>query len=684
MAETKLSKKQKDEIASIVVERFLRARDFKQNHVIHQGKTVDHLIERARHQYRREYMPEDRAAITASYGFCPTRYYGLVQLKTNAVNAWKGDLMINNLDSCFTVAPSPVPSLDQASLDRIREGVKNDLVAKMIESGVIDPSMLLDSRSRVNTRVEDYLRERVRELKKVEDARVVSLATEMASRMQTQMRDDLVQGDFRSQYPLFSSDQVLLGIGFMKFPDWRMVPVLKHSGTRVKEAMEVRPMFRSINPEDFFPVPDGDQSLQTCTACIEVQQVRKIDLINMMDVEGYDARNISEVLDDYSFSDTRNWLSPEIDGDPDNKTFWGPDETIPILIHEGYLSGSELSKAGVSGYDDDEYVNATVIVCGERTIRVTVDKNPINFSRSYHQGSFQRFGSNLWDTVGIGAILWDTEQRINRMMHMYEHNLDWSARTPLMTNNAGLEDKEAEIVPGGQYEVSQQYAATGTTPDPIRPMRGISAQYHLIMSQLQMWMRQADEECGIPAYAYGAQDFGRASLGEYTQRMSNALRVIKACALNEDIGFIEPAFKNLFIHLMKENDQLREGQDVDIVIRGMTGILKADIEAQRKTEVFGMVAQLSQAGQVPKQVMDFGVRQLLEAAGYPVDALGLSDPQIDMALAQAATTPMLGAGVGPQGQQVPQLDGRSGVPAENVANPNGTSNASLPLPEGTI
>lgn len=676
MADIKVNAEGRDEIAQVVIERFRRAREHKSNHIVHQGKSIETLLNRAAHQYRREYTHEDSSAMMESFGFCPSRYYGLVQLKTNAVAAWKSDLMINNLDSAFTVAPSPVPELDQASLDRIRDGVKRELVQRMVESGVVDPNLLLRAEGGLNAPVETFLQDQVRALKRIEDARIVSLASVKAEEMRTAMRDALVQGGYRSEYQLFSFNQVLQGIGVMRFPDYRRVPVLKHRGGRVREEFEVRPIFRNVKPEDFYPISDGGSDLQNCTAVLEVQNVTKAELINMMGVDGYDADNIEKVLDEYQHSYTRDWLSP--DHTSDKVTFWGLDETIPILIHEGFLSGSELADAGVTGVGLDEYVNATVIVCGGFTIRITLNKAPTNFSRSYHAAAFTKCGSDVWDVLGIGAMLWDTEQRINRMMHMYEHNLDWSARTPLMRNTAGLKDADdLEIVPGQTYDIGEAYGPTGNVPDPIRPMKGYSAQYQLIMNQLQILMRQADEECGVPAYAYGAQDFGRSSLGEYTQRMSNALRVIKACALNEDIGFIEPAFRHLFIDLMKEDEKLREGQDVDLVIRGMTGILKSDIENTRHQETFLMVAQLYGQGLVDKPVMDYGLRQMLSEAGYPIDALGMEDPQIDLAFAKAANMPQ--PTMGGTGQQVPTLDGRSGVPAQNVANPDGSSNASLPL-----
>lgn len=676
MADIKVNAEGRDEIAQVVIERFRRAREHKSNHIVHQGKSIETLLNRANHQYRREYTSDDADAMRESFGFCPSRYYGLVQLKTNAVVAWKSDLMINNLDSAFTVAPSPVPELDQASLDRIRDGVKRELVQRMVASGVVDPNLLLNTDGKLNAPVETFLQDQVRALKRIEDARIVSLASVKAEEMRAAMRDALVQGGYRSEYQLFSFNQVLQGVGIMRFPDYRRVPVIKHRGRRAVEEFEVRPVFRNVRPEDFYPISDGGSDLQNCTAVLEVQNVTKAELINMMGIDGYDAGNIEKVLDEYQHSYTRDWLSP--DHAHDKETFWGLDETIPILIHEGFLSGSELADAGVTGVGLDEYVNATVIVCGGFTIRITLNKAPTNFPRSYHAAAFTKCGSDVWDVLGIGAMLWDTEQRINRMMHMYEHNLDWSARTPLMRNTAGLKDADdLEIVPGQTYDIGEAYGPTGNVPDPIRPMKGYSAQYQLIMNQLQILMRQADEECGVPAYAYGAQDFGRSSLGEYTQRMSNALRVIKACALNEDIGFIEPAFRHLFIDLMKEDENLREGQDVDLVIRGMTGILKSDIENTRHQETFLLVAQLYGQGMVGKPVMDYGLRQMLSEAGYPVDALGMEDPQIDLAFAKAANTPQ--PSMAGTGQQVPTLDGRSGVPIQNVANPDGSSNASLPL-----
>jgi hypothetical protein len=282
----------------------------------------------------------------------------------------------------------------------------------------------------------------------------------------------------------------------------------------------------------------------------------------------------------------------------------------------------------------------------------------------------------------MGAMLWDSEQRVNRLMHLFEHNADWASRPPVMKNPTVFRNPyDATVIrPGEQYDVEDRFATSGSMPEPIRRMETVSAQYHLLLTQVGSILRQADEDCGIPAFAYSAQDFGRSSLGEYSQRMSNALRTVKQAALNEDMYLTEPAFNGMFYSVMETDRQLRVGQDVNMVIRGMTGLLKEDQQKKAQQQVLPTIFNMAQAGLVPEQAGQYAARVLMEQAGFPVDALGLSDPVMENALAVAASQPASTLASGPQ---VPQLDGRSAPVAPGaVASPNGTSNFSIPAPGG--
>lgn len=676
MAEVTTTSKARDDFAGVVLERYRRAKRYREEYTVHQGKSFEALLDRAEKQYRREYTVQDSSDMFSAFGFVPTRYMGIVQQKVNATVAWNNDLVVNNLDGMFVVNPSPEPELDQKSLDRIREGVRRELRQRMINAGIADPRLLLNADNTPASRVEEFLYEQVQALKVVEQSRIVSLAGQQAKRAQVKMRDTMVAGNFRQAYASYVFDRALYGVGVIKFPDWQRKPMLKH-GRNGKAKLEwvTAPWFRHIRVRDFYPIADAID-YQTNTGNTERTYVTKAELINMARQEHYFESEIREILEEFAYR-SRNWLDTDTD---EREVFWELDDVIPLLIHEGFFSGDELAEYGITGLDALDYVSARVEVCGNRTIRCQLLSMPGGADRSYFAAPFNKIGDNLYDVLGMGAMLWDSEQRVNRLMHLFEHNADWASRPPLLSNPSVFENPNdaRNIVPGGNYKVEDRFATSGSMPEPVRPIQTVSAQYHLLMTQVGAILRQADEDCGIPAFAYGAQDFGRSSLGEYSQRMSNALRTVKQAALNEDLYFIEPAFKGLFNHLMTEDEELASGQDVGVLIRGMTGLLQEDQRQQRQNAILPAVLGGAQSGLVPEQAVQYAVRSMLEQAGFPVDALGLSNPLIDRALAVAASSPLPGAT--PGGPQVPAIDGRSAVPAANVASPTGASNLSIPSP----
>lgn len=663
----------RDSIAEIVMDRFRRAIEYRSTHIVHQRQSFDSLMFRADHQFRREYTPDDEAAMFDAFGFVPTRYYGVTQQKVMATVAWNSDLVINNLDNMFTVSPSPEPEIDAVSRDRIRAGVRLELQRRIQEAGLADPALLLTEDGQPNERINGFLQEQTRALKQIEQSRIVSLATESAALAQARMRDTMIEGGFRQAYSAYTFDRCLHGMGVIKFPDFQRRAVLKHKGKNgVAIDWQVKPWFRHVRVQDFYPIADAIDT-QTNTGNTEYTFYTKAELIGLATNDDYFKDEIRDIIEDYAYQ-TRDWFSSSQDAG-----YWGLDDVIPVLIHEGFFSGGELSEYGISGIDEMDYVSARVEVCGSRTIRCTLLKMPGGADRSYFVSPFSKVGTNIFDCLGMAAMLYDTEQRVNRFMHLFENNADWATRPPIMTNPSVFDNPNdaMNVVPGGQYQVEDKYGVAGQMPEPMRPMNTVSAQYHLLMSQVGALLRQADEDCGIPAFAYGAQDFGRSSLGEYSQRMSNALRTLKQAALNEDIYFIEPGFTGLFHYEMKEDRELREGQDVGIVIRGMTGLLKQDAQIQAMASTAPMVLG-DQSGIVPQQVKEYALRQLLEDAGFPVDALGMGNPMLDNALAVAANMPL--PGFNPGGQQVPPLDGRSGVPTANTASPGGISNVAIPSP----
>lgn len=678
MPEIKTTQKERDTMADVVLARYRRARDYRRSYVLFQQRSVDGLMTRAEHQFNREYTNRDAASMTDAFGFCPSRYYGLVNQKVTAGLAWKTDLVLLGLDSMFTVRPTPEPEIGVSMRKRIRTNLERELVMRMAEAGVADPDMLLTPDGAVAKPVQAWLEQQADALRKVEQARVAGAATAGADRMQRRMRDILLQGDFRRAYMSFSHDQILHGRGVMRFPKAVRKPHLQHTSSGMKYGWRTVPQFQNVPVQQFYAVDDSD-TLTTNTGNTERTDVSRAALIAAADQKGYYRDQIEKIIAEFEYK-SRNWLDPD-DQERHDDVWWGLDETIPILIHEGFFSGDELAEHGISGVDSMEYVSARVEVCGGRTIKCDLIEQPYGGGRSYYQASHVRTGTGLYDSVGMAALLWDSEQRINRMMHIFEHNLDWAARPPILKNKNAFDNPldANNISPGGQYEVEERFGVTGSMPDSLRTMNTTSAQYHLIMTQINAILTQADAESGLPSYAYTGTNFGESSLGEYTQRMSNALRAIKMLAIREDMDFIEPAFHGLFEQEVLIDKDLQIGQDVDLVIRGMTGLLKEDVTQQKQRSLLPLLVNGGQSGLVPQEATNYAVYQLLSQAGFPMDALGISDPVLENALSVAADRPVETAGAATQ--QVPTVDGRSGpIPSTNVAQPNGMSNLTQTAP----
>lgn len=663
-------------MAKVVLARYRRAREYRDSYVLFQGNTVDTLLRRGERQFNREYTNRDAAAMTDAFGFCPSRYYGVVNQKVTAALAWKTDLVLLSLDTLFTIKPTPEPEIDAHTKKNIRAEVKEELLRRMAAVGMSDPELLLTREGKVTPRMETWLQSQALALKKVEQARMTGVATAASERMQRHMRDVLVQGSFRKAYMEFSRDQILHGRGIMRFPKMVRKPQLVHTGSDVKYKWDVVPQFDNVNVRDFYAIDDAPD-LNTNTGNTERTDITRAELIAASEQDEYFEDEIQKIIEEYEYK-SRNWLDPD-DAQRHNSVWWGLDETIPVLIHEGFFSGDELSEYGISGVDRMEYVSARVEVCGGRTIRCKLIEQPYGGGRTYFQANHVKTGTGLYDSVGMGALLWDSEQRVNRLMHIFENNISWSAMPPVLKNKSAFENPmdSDSITPGGQYDVEERFGVTGSMPDSLRTMNTASAQYHLIMTQVGAILAQADAESGLPSYAYTGADYGKSSLGEYTQRMSNALRAVKMLAIREDMDFIEPAFHALFEKAILADEELQVGQDVDIMVRGMTGLLKEDVTQQKQEALLPLLLQGGQTGLVPEEATNYAVYQLLSQAGFPMTALGISDPEIENALAVAANAPTPTTNA--VGQQVPSIDGRSGpIPAQNVAQPNGMSNLGPP------
>jgi len=684
--------KPKDLLAALVIRRFEDAARYKEQHTAFQGKTPLRLLNEARYQFNKQYTPELRDQIKKAFNKEPRRYFGLTQIKVNAMRAWKRDLVFANMDSIFHIFPSPNPTIDPLSQQAISDAVKRELAAKMASLNIFDPQLLLTPDGSLPPEVVTILDENLKRFRGLEEARIVAKATSSAKRIETLLQDILVESNFRQQYALFTQNQCLYGISHMKFPAYTTIPSLKHSTLRhsasVKPVYRTIPNFRAVSPFHIFPTGDGD-TLQSSAGVTEVLFLSKYELLRMLKADPQpdtkiDFQAIKDILKEYE-TRNRNWIDLSyLVQDTETNDFWDMDDAIPALLHEGFVSGRELSEMGFSTFTDPySYANVEVLVIAHRTVSIRILQSPQGEERSYFATPFIRTGDGVWDSIGLAAMLKDTEDRVNIILHCWENNVEWSAIPTYLLNTEAFSPTPSSISPGDVLQVNQELFSNPSTalPDPVRPIKTVSAQYELLWSAVQHLIRLADEESGIPAFAYGAANFGSSSLGEYAQRMSNALRTVKEAAAEEDANFIEPAFELMFRRLLTQNSDLVEGQDIDLQVRGITGLLSKDLQGSSAKEQMQTLIALQQAkpNLIDDNLTTYAIYNYLRNEGYPMEALGVSNPLISAAMDMAAATqsdaPPPPTTDAFETRQVPHLDGRSaGIHPATVANSDGRFN----------
>jgi hypothetical protein len=659
----------KDDIATLVMTRLRGAKQSRENRIVFQNRGFDAMLVQADQQYKKIYNVDSAARIQATFGYCPTRYISLTNEKVNAARAWKTSLTVNALDRMVTCIPTPEPELDDFSRENIRQGIEADLRQRILQRGNGVAATLLDHQGNVEKTVKDFMVREAQKLKAVEQVRLVGVATEGAKRATMKMRDRIIEGGFRIAYNQITHNQFLYGMGIARFPSWQNVAVIEHAGKGTKRTMKMRPVFRSVDPRNFYSSNDAE-SLNDCTGNTELSKVTKAQLVAMAKDKRYDKKAIEQILITFDTTD-RAWLSDNYNP-ATTMSRWSPDEHIDICIHEGFFNGQDLEKIGVKGISPLETVNAHVVICGGHTILCEADKAPKGVDRTYSIIPYQKIGTGIYDVTGISHIISDYEEQVNMLMAVFENNITWATMPPLMKNSTVFQNPAdaVNIQPGQQYEVSDQYTG-GAAPEPLRSMRTVSAQYHLIMSEINAIIKLADNASGIPSFAYSGASYGggRGSLGEFSARLTAALRVIREAALMEDTA-LESSWHAMFNYLLENEPGFCEGMDVDLQIRGVTGLLQEDEAAKNNMAVLAMVQGGVDRGSVPKEVEEYVLRQQLESAGVPAQELGMDNILLDHATAQANGMPQQGLGAG---QQIPALDGRSmkNMPQGGVASPSG-------------
>jgi hypothetical protein len=413
--------------------------------------------------------------------------------------------------------------------------------------------------------------------------------------------------------------------------------------------------FTRIHPIDFFPAPETVRCGDGTPICIRLKLARK-DMQELIGVPGAKDDVIREILDGHMEGQS---FKLHADGDSemaqlDKKSVTSEMENlIEGVEFEGWVPGKVLRQWGMDGVEDpsiDYFITAYMV--GRRIIKAVIDPLQNGMSK-FSSASFEPSNDSIWGK-GVPQLIKGEQNGCNQAARSINDNVAIASGPLTEINKDRLADGQTvtDIYPwqviltkdknidGGQ--VVRYYHA---------PMHGAE-----LISVYEHWLKQADQQCGIPSFAHGDSQVGGAgnTASGLSMLMSASGRGVKQVIgyLNNDL--ITPPVELSFVHnMLMWPDESVKG-DVQVEIKGTEALMMREQQIIRLNEFLTRVL----SSEILIQILGYeGIAKILRSVMQPMEAIDTDDilPEIDDHFMERIMGSLAESGAGgiPNGQQAP-------------------------------
>lgn len=528
------------------------------------------------------YEPDKLAAIRQMGG--SEVYVLLTATKCRAAVAWINDVLRPVGERLFSLTPTPEAEINPELEMQIRDEIKavfQEVLAQAEQLGQVIslPDLRDELRKYADGRYDEVRKELQEEAEK------------RAERMAQRIDDQLAEGGWHDAFWQVVDDLVTSKAGILKGPVIRCRKTPKwvqgpEGAWEVSPQEVFVPEFERVSPFDLYPAPDSrgpdDGYL------LERISLTRADLIAMIGVPGYSEDNIRAALRDYATGGKHEQLP--VDSDRAMIEFGGTDslwrsEKIEGQEFWGSVPGSLLTEWGMDGEIDREMeyeINA--IVVGNYVVKAVL--NPDRMGRKpYSVDSFERIPGSFWGK-GVPEMMADVQDVCNAVARSIVNNASLASGPQVEVNVDRCSDSE-EIWPwkiwqSNNQQMSEQPAVKFNQPNIIVAP---------LLEVFQFFATMAEDQTGIPRWAYGNADMGPAgaTASGLSMLMTNASRNVKEVIAHIDT-MTATAIERVYDFNMAYSPDDEIKGDCRIVSRGTTSLLAKEQKLVRRTEFLASTA----------------------------------------------------------------------------------------------
>lgn len=638
-----------DELAHFVMAAASKAKNFRTS------LGIDRRFQKALNAVNCVYDPEDCRLLDHNAIYMP-----VINTKVRGFRAWIGDILINSEDRPWTIAPTPIPDLPEE-----------------VEDVVIDAFMDEVSRFGFTGSIET----RLSQLKHIAKGHMDKVTADSASRMETVIEDQMIEGEWREEFDKFIDDLATYPAAVLKGPVVTKTMTRRWNGSKVE--MVHKPVYKvcRVDPRNLYPSPDSTTA-QKGAYLVELTNMCASELLDAGDLPAFKKEAVAAMLDEYpvgwswGFAAEQATLAADSiangeDGGASTTPMVDTGGVYDVLVYYGRMAGRYLAENGVEGLDERRTYEAEVWVCGGYVISAKLNPHETG-RRPFYVTSFDKVAGQFWGR-GLPDILHDIQRVANATIRALVKNMAFSAG-PIGEVDVSRMANETDI------DEVEPYRLFRVENDPLMPSQSRALHFHNIPTNTQelnytyaQFLKHADDVSGIPAYVLGnpqASGAGR-TLGGLSLLMGNAAKGIKRIIGHIDKDLIEPLVEQYAYLNLMYNEELDIKFDLTVVARGSSGLMQRELSQSRAVELLQVLTPFVQPGPdgemiVPVKGLQVVIRDVIRNLGYRADDIA-PDPGRGGDLEQ-----FLGAaGAGGEqggvsstlpGTSQPALDGRSAVP----------------------
>ncbi|WP_439236708.1 hypothetical protein [Lonepinella koalarum] len=238
-----------DSLAEQVTEYFRQAKSHRSSLLV-QGKTVDDWFRRLDDAYHKIHDPEELIGRPNMRS-----YFGLTQIKVNAVGSYMRSKYANPANPPFNISPTPIVELPENKQEQGLERVKGQLLSKLIEVG-IPPEAIMGEDGFLLPEVVRFIEQQSKEAKELLRQEELHIATDATAKMVKLIKDQLVEGHFTQVLSEALFDIALFPVMVVGYDNEAVVDY-QWNKNKFEKVTVIRPTFRRINPVNAFFAPDS-------------------------------------------------------------------------------------------------------------------------------------------------------------------------------------------------------------------------------------------------------------------------------------------------------------------------------------------------------------------------------------------------------------------------------------------